>query len=726
MVLKERVKKLKEDLLTRDEPYFKQANQSEVGNFIDLKIKCLPRDYKIGRNPPTIFRKALAYEETFKNFTPIIYDSELIVGEPIRNCFPPFLFEDEQKLFENPTGCMTPTNVVPDYEKILKEGFISIKTEAQLMLDKEKNLLSPNEMWFLKSVILCCDSIFMLNKKYSLLASNLEMNEKNTKRKRELRRIAEICKKVPYYPANSFYEAIQSIWFVHLALRADDSFHIPIGRFDQILYPYYVNDIKKGLINNTQVEELIDCLWIKFNSIHSQKYYFEGDNGQSIVLGGLDKKGNDATNELSYMSIESSIRLKMIHPSLKVRINGRTPPSFIKKACELSIIGTGSPLFCNDEIIIPSLLKVGYTPEDARDYVTSACAEILIPGKSNNRPNWGEVCFLRCLESTINNGRSFIDNNEIGLIEGYLYDNENFNDLMENLKKQISNEINIEVNKCNEKYYCPSPLLSATMTDCIKNKKDISMGGCTYNNIGVWGSGLANTVDGLIAIKEHIYEKNRYSLNEIYSALKNNFYKKEDLRLVLLNKSKKFGCDENEVDLLAKEISEYFSDELLKHLTKEGGRYLPSLVSAWSYVFVGKKIGASPDGRKAGEPFADNFSPSSGSNSKGPSAAIKSLTKIDLTKFPNGAPSIIRFAPATFEGNEKIDKFYYFIRSFISLGGSKIQFNFVSNKILKKAQLEPEKYKDLIVRVWGFSAYFVTLTKEFQDSLIKRYEYSNM
>lgn len=718
-----RVEKLKDYVLRGNSSYFEQADPQEVGNFLTLETKSVKNNKRLRGTYPPVYRKALAYRTLFREVSPKINAHELIVGEPIRNCFPAYLFQEEHALFVNPTGSENPTNVVPDYNKVLTQGFLGIKMEAEEKLEQIKKLGNPQAMWFLKAVILCCESISDLANRYSIKAKQMVKEEPNACRKEELALLSLICERVPARPARSFHEALQGIWFTHMALRADDSFHIPLGRLDQILYPFHKKDIEKGVITKEKAEELLDCLWVKFNFIHSPRHYFEGDNGQAIVVGGQTREGEDATNDLSYMFVEASMRIKMIQPSLKVRIHEKIPPALIKKACELARMGTGSPLFCNDDVIIPSLVKVGYALEDARDYVTSACYELLLPGISNNRPNWGEVCFLRCLESTLNNGKSLLTNQKIGDDLGNLTDYCKFSDLMNNLKKQISREIKKAVNKCKGKRYAPAPLLSATMTDCVKNTKDVSEGGCRYNNIGAWGSALANTADALAAIKKLVFEEKKISTEELQDALKLNYENREDLRLTLINKVPKFGCDDDYVDLIAKEIAEYYSQEVLKYFTEDASRYLPSLASAWSYVFVGRKLGASPDGRKARESFAVNFSPAPGRDSKGPTAVIKSLTKIDLSNFPNCSPSDLKFSHSSLFGDKNLENFVSFVKAFTKLGGAQIQFNVVDSETLKKAQLEPDKYRSLIVRVWGFSAYFVTLTKEFQEHVIERYEH---
>jgi len=725
-MMTQRISKFKEFVHKKDSEYLRQADPEEIANFVSLETNSLLEEAKDLRNLPPVYRKAMAYKKLFSTVPPRINAYELLIGVPMRECFPSYLFEDEHLLFANPSGVETPTNVVPNYHKILMRGFQDIKKEAEDRLGQLRKLKNPEIIWFLKAVILCCEAISDLAYRYSTRAEQMAEEEEDSNRKEELSWLSSACKRVPAYPARCFHEAVQALWFTHMALRADDSFHIPIGRLDCVLYPFYERDRARGLITQKEAQELLDCLWVKFNSIHSLRHYFEGDNGQAVVVGGQTRTGEDATNDLSYMMIESSMRLEMIQPSLKVRIHKKTPPKLIKKACQLARMGTGSPLFCNDDIIVPSLVKAGYALEDARDYVTSACAEILIPGKSNNRPNWGEVCFLRCLESTLNNGESLLTKEKMGSNLGKLSDHGSFNNLMDSLKKQITFAVENEVSKCEGKKYAPAPFLSATMADCIWNARDVSEGGAYYNNIGMWGSALANTADALAALKKLVFTEKKISAEELHHALKENYGNNESLRLMLINKAPKFGCDEDYVDVLAKEVAVHFAREVLKYSTQESGRYLPSLVSAWSYVFVGKELGASPDGRKAREPFAVNFSPAPGADRKGPTAVIRSLTKIDLTDFPNGSPTDMKFSPSVLSGDSNLGKLVSFIKTFMELGGSKIQFNVVDSATLKKAQMEPENYQNLAVRVWGFSAYFVTLTKDFQNHIIERYEHCDI
>lgn len=313
----------------------------------------------------------------------------------------------------------------------------------------------------------------------------------------------------------------------------------------------------------------------------------------------------------------------------------------------------GFPLFNNDDVIVPSLQKAGYSLKDARDYSTSACYELLIPGKSSDKVNWADVCFLQCLEAALNNGKSMLTGEKWGPDTGNLRVYDSFNDLWDSFKTQIKQRVELIVAECNSKRYGPAPLLSSTMDNCIENAKDISDGGCLYNYTGLWGSSMANTANAIAAIKKFVYEEKEVTKKDMLRALQNNFEGYEALRKKLIKDGPKFGQDDDYVDSTAKEFVHYYADIVSSHINNNGDKYKPSLASAWSYLFMGKKLGASADGRKAREPFSNGMSPALGTENKGPTAVIKSITKLDMKILPNGSPLDIKYNGSIFKG-EKI------------------------------------------------------------------------
>ena len=726
--MNDRVQRLAARTLERNPRHKQELDPEVVGPFRVIHTDSLREPPIMSRSDPPVLRKAQAYKMLAENARPIIHADELIVGEPLVGEFPAYLFEDEHEQYVNPTGIEHPNNVAVGYYNVLRKGFRGIRAEAEeelRRLDRLPREERERRAPFLKAVVLCCQAVETFASRYSEHARAIAECCGDAGRQSELLEIARICAKVPSQPADSFHEALQAIWLTHVLLRADGSFHLGLGRFDQYMYPYLEADMKAGRLTEEQAEELLACFWLKFNSFPTLPGYLHGDNGQTMTVGGQKADGTDATNPLSFMCLKMAARMRVLDPKVLVRLHGGSSPEFIREACRLAAEGMGFPTMNNDDVIIPALQEAGYALEDARDYCTSACYELLIPGRSCDKVNWGEVCFLQCLEAALNNGKSLLTNEKWGPDTGNLRTYGSFSDLMESLRAQIRHRIAYVVEECNSKRYGPAPLLSATMDDCIRNGRDISEGGCRYNYTGLWGSALANTANALAAIRKLVYEERVIERPTLLRALQEDFVGYEDIRRQLISAAPKFGQDQDYVDSLAKEISQFYAQVAASYQNREGDRFKPSLASAWSYVFLGKKLGASADGRKAREPFSNGVSPALGTESRGPTAVIKSVTKLDMVRFPNGAPVDIKLNRSVVAGEENLERFVGLVKTFLSLGGGQIQFNVVDGRVLREAQKHPDLYRDLIVRVWGFSAYFVTLTRDFQEHIIARSEHSS-
>jgi len=705
-------------------------------------------DEKEVENKPLIIRKALAIEKLLKNVPVFIQEDELIVGGcPVMDS-PEYATDEEKNRAWNLGKVGTNTlfgHIVAGYGNVLKNGFAGLQRKAEKKVKQAKGNSEKNHFW--EAVIKSCNATKMYTQRYVEEAKLQAGKTKNIKKKEELIQIAEISSRVPYYPAASFKEAIQSLWFTYSIFRILGHSIMPLGRLDQYLYPYYKKDLLENQINPEQAQELIDCLWIKYNSAdYINNDYRDADNGQNVVLAGQTREGEDATNPITYMCLESNRRLKLRSPAINIRFFEGSEQKLYDKVLQLITEGVGGtkPNIYNDEIAITSLTNFGISLEDARDYCIDGCVELIIPEKAEERPIGVWIEMLKSLELALNNGFSLRRGDhapfqtETLLKYGVIMDTgdvsgpktgepngmKNFSDLMEAFKTQVSFMTARKVRECNNnsKYIptiAPTPLLSATLFDCIEKGLDKTEGGCRYSATGTTARGAVETANSLSAIKKLVYDKKEISLEEMVKALKSNYHGYEDLQFKLKNQMPKFGNDDSEVDDIMVDISNFFFKEVAKHKNPWGGPYRPGLWTSW-FTYAGKQIGASADGRKVGDPLTNNLTPVSGTALKGPTAIIKSVTKIDFTNCPNGTALDLVLDPNILKTKRDKIKLMGLIKSFLKLGGLNITFNVLNADILRKAQKEPERFKDLTVRVWGFSAYFVTLNKEYQEHVINR------
>lgn len=663
-------------------------------------------------------RKAMAFKKLLENMPlDIPKDEILLIGKRTIFSFPGY------RMNEYEFSLTDIFNLTPGYYNILNKGFKGIKDEANKKIGELKSQKKNNEkIEFLKSINIICDAVMDFVLKYSEKLKILASEEKNITKRIQLQKMSQICQNVPANPANTFHEALQALWFTHMLVQCEGHPLIGLGRFDQYMFPFYKKSIDDGVLVPEEAKKLLEVFWEKLNEDISRKsMVFEGDTGQIITLGGQTKDGFDATNDLSYLCLETTMKLKLVGSKIVVRLHNNTPTKFLNKACELACMGMGFPLFVNDEVIIPALQDIGYTITDARDYSVAACWEPLVPGRTFYYGDGTSIILLKCLEAVLNHGKSLVNREKIGLDIGDLTSFNSFDELQKNVKKEITYAIKKFIKSRNEREFAPAPLLSLLMDDCIENARDISKGGCRYNDWGVLGASLANTADALATIKKLVFEEKVLSSKELYKALLKNYNGYEDIRQMLINKVPKFGNDDDYVDSIAKDIAEFYCNDVLKYKNPYGGRYRPGFESAGQFIFSAKKLGPSTDGRKAREHFASNLSPSPGIDKNGPTAVIKSITKIDSKKAPNGSVLDLTFSPTLLDG-DGITNLIAIITSFIELGGAETHLNIISSKILRDAQRKPENYRHLIVRVWGFSAYFVDLPKDFQDHIIQRAE----
>lgn len=666
------------------------------------------------------------------------------------------------------------------YEEILAIGFEGIAAKAQAALDacKVSDADYAKRSHFLQAVITCANAATEYGHRYALLALDMAKKETDSVRRMELLRIAEACAQVPGKPARSFYEACQSFWFVQMLLQTESSGHsISPGRFDQYMFPYYDADMKAGKITREYAQELMDCIWVKLNDLNKVRdaASAEGFAGyslfQNLIAGGQNEEGDDVTNDLSFMCIEASMHVMLPAPSLSVRVWNRTPEEFLLKAAKLTRTGIGLPAYYNDEVIIPAMMSRGVSIEDARTYNIIGCVE---PQKGGKTDGWHDAAFFnmcRPLEMVFSNGME--NGVQVGLRTGDIAQMTTFDEFYDAYKAQMEYFISLMVNADNaidvaHAERCPLPFQSSMIDDCIGRGKSLQEGGAIYNFTGPQGFGIANMTDSLYAIKKLVFEEKKLTLTEFKEALDDNYgrglskervqelttriaknlaqagqkldaaqiaaisrtvaqqqvspekKRKYDQLLEWIAEVPKYGNDLPEVDHFARDVAYTYTKPLEKYKNPRGGQYQAGLYPVSANVPLGAQTGATPDGRLANTPIADGVGPASGRDVKGPTATANSVSNLDHMIASNGTLFNQKFHPSALSGIEGLTKFVALIRAFFDQKGMHMQFNVVSRETLLDAQAHPEKYKNLVVRVAGYSALFTTLSKSLQDDIINR------
>lgn len=578
-------------------------------------------------------------------------------------------------------------NINPDYNSLMDAGFNRKRKE----IAEARTGADEQAAAYLDALLETLDLIEEFAGRYARAAKDAG-NEG----------MAAILQKIPAHKPESFQEALQFFRLLHYCLWCSFNYHNTIGRFDQYMYPYLRADLEKGVLDRGSALELLEEFFISFN-IDSDLY--TGMQQGDMVLGGKDRDGKDLYNELSDLCIQASLELKLIDPKINLRVCKDTPLSRYERGTQLTKQGLGFPQYCNDEIVIPALLRWGYEEADAYDYVVAACWEFIIPGKGMDIPNIDGLSFPQviadCME-LLPRCRDFSE-----------FQQEVKNCIRENIQKMTAKYQNV--------YLEPSPLMSLMMDGCISRGQDVSMG-CKYNNYGIHGSGISTGADSLAAIKRFVYEEKSITAIELTEALRTDFKGKENLRNRLRYEGPKMGNDDDVADSHAVWLLDCFAESLEGIHNDRHGIYRAGTGSAMYYIWHSSSLQATPDGRDAGEEFACNYSPSLFSRCEGPVSVIKSFAKPDLVKVSNGGPLTIELYDRLFRNEDSICKVAMFVKSFMDMGGHQMQINAVNREKLLDAKAHPENYRNLIVRVWGWSGYFVELDEVYQDQIIKRME----
>lgn len=622
-------------------------------------------------------------------------------------------------------------------ENIFLKGFLERKADIQQAIGAldfihDKEALQKKEQ--LSAMAICCDAIMILGRRYADYARELAAKESDETRRAELLQIAANCDVVPANRPQTYWQAIQMYWFVHLCVTTElnpwDSYSP--GRLDQHLNPFYQKDTSEGILDDEKAKELLECLWIKFNNqpappkvgitLKESGTYTDFAN---INTGGITPNGEDGVNPVSYLILDCMDEMRLLQPSSNVQISRKTPQKFLKRACEISRQGWGQPAFYNTEEIIQELLNAGKTIEDARKGGTSGCVET---GAFGNEAYilTGYFNLPKILELTLNNGYDPVAKKQLGLKLGYAADFHSFEELLKAYKKQIHYFVDIKVEGSNiiesiYAKYMPVPFLSIITNDCIQKGKDYNAGGARYNTSYLQGVGIGTITDSLSAIKSHVYDKKDLDMPRLMEALHANFEGYEDVRHLLLNESPKYGNDDDYADHIMREIFQYYRACITGRPNMRGGQYRVNMLPTTCHVYFGEVMEASPDGRLAHKPVSEGISPVQGSDTNGPTAVIRSAAKMDHIS-TGGTLLNQKLIPSSVAGEKGLSHMADLIRAYFNLDGHHIQFNVIDRKVLLEAQKHPEEYKDLIVRVAGYSDHFRNLSRALQDEIINRTE----
>lgn len=624
-------------------------------------------------------------------------------------------------------------------EKIYKKGFQDYKNdiiEARNHLDFLNDKEAFDKKAQLNAMEICCDAIMILGERYAAYARELAEKETDEIRKQELLQIAANCDVVPAHAPKTFWQAIQMYWFVHLGVTTElnpwDAYSP--GRLDQHLNPFYQKDTEDGILDDEKALELLECLWVKFNNqpappkvgitLKESGTYTDFAN---LNTGGITPDGENGVNEVSYLILDCMDEMKLLQPSSNVQISKKTPTKFLKRACEISRKGWGQPAFYNTEAIIQELLNAGKSIEDARRGGTSGCVET---GAFGNEAYilTGYFNLPKILELTLYNGYDIVSKKQIGLPLGYAKDFKSYDELYEAYKKQVEHLIDIKIEGSNiiEKIYAeymPAPFLSIITNDCISRGKDYNAGGARYNTNYIQGVGIGTITDSLAAIKYNVFDEKKFTMEELIEALEHNFEGYDMIANLVRNKTPKYGNDDDYADNIMKDVFNFYQKTVTGRPNMKGGTYRVNMLPTTCHVYFGEVMNASPNGRLAQKPVSEGISPEKGADVNGPTAVIKSCSKMDHLR-TGGTLLNQKFTPSVVKGEEGLDNMANLIRAYFNMDGHHIQFNVIDRETLIRAQQNPDEYKDLIVRVAGYSDHFRNLSKALQDEIIERTEQS--
>jgi formate C-acetyltransferase len=676
------------------------------------------------------------------------YEKEIIPfwrGQTIREKIFAEMDEDWKAAYE--AGIFTefmeqraPGHTVLD-DKIYKKGLADFQADIRRTIESLDFHSDPEAFQKkeeLEAISVAAGALIRYAERHAERARELAAREEDPIRKAELERIAAICSRVPKNAPRDFWEALQYYWFVHLGVITElntwDSFNP--GRLDQHLYPFYKKGVEDGSLSEEAARELLQAFWIKFNNQPAPpKVGVTAEESGTytdfclINVGGVKRDGSDGVNDLSFLILDVIEEMRLLQPSSMVQISKKTPDPFLRRALRIVKTGFGQPSIFNTDAIVQEMIRQGKSLEDARLGGASGCVEAGIFGKENYTLT-GYFNLPKILEITLHNGVDPRTGKRIGLPTGDPASFAAYDDLFEAFRRQVQHFIDIKIkgNGIIERIYAeymPTPFLSLLIDDCIIRGKDYHNGGARYNTSYIQGVGIGTMTDALTAIKYNVYDRKTLSLPELLEALGNNFSGADALRLRLLNKTPKYGNDDDYADAVMVSVFDLYHDAVNGRPNFKGGTYRINLLPTTVHVYFGKVTGATPDGRRAAEPLSEGVSPVQGSDRHGPTAVIKSVAKMDHLR-TGGTLLNQKFTPQLLSTEEGIGKLASLVRSYFKLDGHHIQFNVVTAETLREAQKHPEKYRDLIVRVAGYSDYFVDIGPDLQEEIIRRTEHFSL
>lgn len=623
-------------------------------------------------------------------------------------------------------------------DKIYRKGMLDFKADIEQSLgalDFHNDPEAFDKKEELEAMAVCADAIMTLARRHSEKASELAAREANPARRVELEEIARICLKVPAHAPETFWEALQAYWFVHLGVITElnpwDAFNP--GRLDQHLLPFYQKGISDGSLTRERAKELLECFWIKFNNqpappkvgvtaAESSTY----NDFANINSGGLRPDGSDGVNEATYLVLEVIDEMRLVQPGANIQLSRRSPDQFLKAACRIIRKGWGQPSVFNADAVVAELMRQGKSIEDARSGGTSGCIETGAFGKESYILT-GYFNLPKILEITLHNGVDPRTGTRLGPETGDPATWASFADLMGAFRRQLQHFVDIKIrgNNVIERLYAkymPVPFLSILIDDCIANGKDYNNGGARYNTNYIQGVGIGTITDSLAAIRHHVFDHHTMEMTNLLAALRSDFAGHERIRQLLINKTPRYGNDDDYADEIMREVFDCFFCAVDGRKNTKGGRYHINFLPTTCHVYFGSVTGATPDGRRSGTPLSEGISPVQGADRKGPTAVLRSAGKMDQVR-TGGALLNQKFTPQLLDGEKGIENLAHLVRSYFAMGGHHIQFNVVTADTLREAQSHPEQYRDLIVRVAGYSDYFCDLSKTLQDEIIARTEH---
>jgi trans-4-hydroxy-L-proline dehydratase len=695
-------------------------------------------------------RVAMFFRQVVSKYLPVqILEDELIVGGQFNTAMSRAQTKDEAREWNKLTAKWlkgieflnshgmgnagpTPGHLIPDYENALEHGLGGLVEHFE---DLKSKTSDEDHLEFLDALITCCEGAREFAHRYAEEAGRLAGETTDAARKAELEEIARICDKVPWSAPETFHEALQALWFIHMLVMVQESYPGPglsPGRIDQYLFPYYEKDLAEGRLNREEARELLECFWIKPNYAYDFIYRvgrtrgITSGYGQLITIGGIGPDGEDASNDLTWLILDVIEEMNLLEPKPNVRLHKKTPDDLMKRVAGMISRSQGAPFLLNfDESSIAALRWQGLPEDRLWNYAPVGCLENTLQGDDRSGTVDVNVNLAKAVELTLFDGKDQATGDRLGPRTG---DPRRFKSWDEfrlafegQLKALLQRFIDFyDFSDALRGGFEPTPYLSALVGGCAESGRDVTNAGCEHNYVTVEGVAFATAADSLSAIKKLVYEDGSVDMADLVKALDDNFEGHEKLRLMLVNKGPKYGNDEDDADAVARYLSRLWTEEVFKHRTPSGRRYRGGYLS-WNYwIAYAPTTSATPDGRKRGTYLSNGMCPVDGADRSGPTAVACSVGKLGLESAPNGDSHTISFSPSMIRGEEHVDKLASYLRAYGEMGGTALQVNVIDPETLRCAQANPDEYQNLLVRVTGYNAYFVMLGKEIQDEIIAR------